>query len=431
MSTNSGIEWTEATWNCLIGCTKVSPGCLLCYAMTMAARIANAAQARLRAGQAITDVQAAYRRVVMWERGGKDAADNNDKALPKWNNRVELLDSVLHEPLTWKRPKVVFVNSMSDLFHESVPFEFIDKVFAVMALTPHHTYQVLTKRPERMAEYLRWDGHEKASEEQRRNCNCRQCKIVRCIADVLKSKGVGEWDATVGPATYIWQNWPLPNVWLGTSCENQQTADERIPHLLRVPAAVRFLSLEPLLGPIDLTAHLCRGQVRRTRVKDPYCDGEMTESDDAYCVRCNEHLGGQVRSANPTGHRYAQKMVDDAWSAHRAKHGIHWVICGGESGANARPMNIEWARSIVSQCKSAGVPVFVKQLGARPYLKWSRSKTINKPGLKMTVAAMELDAQFALRDRKGGDMSEWPEDLRIRQMPRTSPAAADSPVTSS
>jgi protein gp37 len=212
----------------------------------------------------------------------------------------------------------VFVNSMSDLFHEAVPFEFVNEVFAVMSMTPQHTYQILTKRPERMAKYM----------------------LLR-----------------MGRR-------PLPNVWLGTSVENQTTADERIPHLLRCPAAVRFLSCEPLLGPIS------------------------------FSVKCPPEYQPHIRHDR-----------------------IGWVITGGESGPGARPCNVEWIRSIVLRCKAAQVPVFVKQLGAKPYdPSWHGNGTT-------TGSAMNLN------DSKGGDPDEWSDDLRVREMPVANTAQAGGAVT--
>jgi len=236
----SKIEWTDATWNPTTGCNKVSKGCKNCYAEVMHKRLAGMGQAKYQ--------QPFLKGVVTHE-------------------------SELLKPLGWKKPRMVFVNSMSDLFHEDVPFDFIDKVFAIMALTPQHTYQILTKRADRMAEYF--EGNER---EVYRNC------------EFLNFGGV-----ELPPRV-------LPNVWLGVSVEDQKAADERIPHLLNVPAAVRFLSCEPLLGKINISPFL-------------------------------------------------------------AKIGIHWVICGGESGSKARPMHPDWVRSLRHECKRAGVAFFFKQWG--------------------------------------------------------------------
>lgn len=314
----SPIEWTDFTWVPFVGCSKVSEGCKNCYAMMMAARVANAAQARLREGKLpLTEIQTAYRKVVRWERGGMFAADANDKALPQWNNRIELIESILLAPLSWKKPRKVFVNSMSDLFHKDIPFEFIDKVFAVMALTPQHTYQVLTKRPERMAEYLN-------EMERPGPPGGLFGKTTRMLWSLLREM------RKLAPNTEPCLQLPLSNVWLGTSVENQEAADERIPHLLKCPAAVRFLSCEPLIGAVDLT----RGP--------------------ALCIdAARERTGG-----------FCHDPFSDLTT------GIHWVIAGGESGHKARPMHPDWVRSLRDQCEAAGVPFFWKQWGEwHPRLK--------------------------------------------------------------
>ena len=221
MSDKSAIEWTDATWNPVTGCTKVSPGCAHCYAETLTLR---------------------------FKRGGP--------FLPG-KSTIRLHQERLDIPGSWRAPRRIFVNSMSDLFHEEVPFSFIQEVFRKMETYDHHVYQVLTKRPERMLEFLKWDGRQ--------------------------------------------QNWP-DNIWAGTSVENQYWADRRIPVLLKVPARIRFLSVEPLLRSVDLTTLL---------------------------------------------------------------GGLQWVIVGGESGHKARPLKVEWARRIKDACINAGVPFFFKQWGGR------------------------------------------------------------------
>jgi protein gp37 len=218
-------------------------------------------------------------------------------------------------PFRWKKPRTVFVNSMSDLFHVSVPFTFIDQVFAVMSQLPQHTFLILTKRPERMAEYL--DGIAQGTKETvdrllRRDQEPRHFHYPAFHATVLNYRN-GK---------------PLPNVWLGTSVEDQITADTRIPHLLRTPAAVRFLSCEPLLAAVDLKKNLGGTQ----------------------------WMGGQrgCGQLDPSGKHYH----DD-----RCQPGIDWVIAGGESGHHARPMHPDWARSLRDQCNAAQVPFFFKQWG--------------------------------------------------------------------
>lgn len=290
---STSIEWTDETWNPIAGCSKVSEGCRNCYAMRMAHRLAHMGQAK-------------YRGLTQ-----KTAAGVN------WTGELYFDRTALLKPLTWKKPRRIFVNSMSDLFHENCPEHWIERVFAVMAMSQQHTYQILTKRPERMAEIM----------------STPYCKrsVWRTMADkIVERPGGGRgWCADQDLAKQVenppdnW-TWPLPNVWLGTSVENQATANERIPHLLKTPAAVRFLSCEPLLGAVDLN------DFSRTpgAAKD-----EITEEDDA--------LGAPLGGVN----------------------GIDWVIVGGESGQGARPMHPDWVRSLRDQCQSAAVPFFFKQWG--------------------------------------------------------------------
>lgn len=258
MSDQSTIEWTDATWNPVTGCTEVSPGCDHCYAKTFAERW------RGTPGHYFEQ--------------GFDVVLRPDK---------------LALPFRWRKPRKVFVNSMSDLFHDAVPRHFIADVFAVMALTPQHTYQLLTKRHGRMRSLL---------------TNGSFVEHVRACA----VKRNAQFDDPAG-----W--WPLPNVWLGVSTENQQWANVRIPALLDTPAAVRWISAEPLLGPIDLD---------RPRPHD-----------------CDTHRGS----------------VCPPWYSNE----LDWVVAGGESGVGARPVNPQWIRDLRDQCVDAAVPFLFKQWGGR------------------------------------------------------------------
>lgn len=275
MAGKSKIEWTDATWNPLRGCTRVSAGCDNCYAENMATRFSGPGR----------PFEGVAKRVH-----GK----------PHWTGKIKLLEDKLMEPLRWEKSRMVFVNSMSDLFHESVPFEFIDRVFAVMALASQHKFQILTKRAKRMREYL--------GDPEVRN---RVYDVAMTIS---------------GGCYFIW---PLPNVWGLVSVENQKTADLRIPDLLATPFAVRGVSYEPALGPVDSgrwmpTCFSCAGRLKY-RGPDWVCDE---------CGHTDQNVGGDF---------------------------IDWVICGGESGPGARPMEVEWARSVRDQCQAAGVAFFFKQ----------------------------------------------------------------------
>jgi protein gp37 len=232
------------------------------------------------------------------------------KAGPVWTGRVNLApDHILTKPLSWRKPKRIFVNSMSDLFHEAVPDEWIDRVFAVMALAPQHAFLVLSKRPARMRSY------------------CSDPKTIERIAVLVYDANLHREEL----ATRL--VWPLPNVWLGVSVEDQPRADERIPILLDTPAAVRWISAEPMLAEIDLLA-------------DGLCYFDCSEE----CQR--DHL-------EPDTGAIGCRRCDGLCKTDEI--GIDWIVAGAESGPGARPCDIEWIRSLRDQCAGAGVPFFWKQ----------------------------------------------------------------------
>ena len=239
------IEYVDTSWNPIPGCSKISVGCKNCFAEKMAKRLVGMGQEN-------------YYPVV---------------DLRGWTGRTHLIESALEKPHKWKKPLAIFVCSMGDLFHESTPFEWIDEVFDTMSSVPRHTYKILTKRPQRMAEYFK--------------------HLDQRIADA----GFEGYD----PPSFIW---------LGVTAENQEQADKRIPILLQIPAAKRFVSIEPMLGPMDIEIYL---------------------NDGALCLET------------------PQPALD-------------WVICGAESGPGRRPMNKEWVRSLKEQCVSANIPFFFKQM---------------------------------------------------------------------
>lgn len=269
MSEHSAIGWTHATWNPVTGCSRVSPGCEHCYAELLSLRMGWSTKP--------------------WT--NQNAAEN-----------VKLHPERLSAPLRWRKPRKVFVNSMSDLFHELVPIEFIARVFDTMACAtvdcdkrhehteecwtgPSHIFQVLTKRPDRMR------------------------AVLNELPDFLSERWPGDRPIMAALETGYW---PLPNVWLGVSAEDQRRWDERVEILGRVPAAVRFVSAEPLLGPVDAG-----------NAFDPPIDGTYQPVD--------------------------------------------WVIIGGETGPAYRPMEVAWAESLARQCQLANVACFVKQdSGPRP-----------------------------------------------------------------
>ena len=284
MADKSKIEWTDATWNPIRGCSRVSEGCRNCYAERVAARFSGP-------GQPYEGL------AIMKREPGEDS-----KGDPRWTGNVRLIESALDAPLHWKKPRKIFVNSMSDLFHEEVHDGSIDRIFAVMACSQQHTFQVLTKRPKRMRDYCEsfpsMDGPEMSAR----------------VAVALGAMGYSF--EVAAEAFHSINLWPLPNVWLGVSVEDQKTADERIPLLLNTPAAVRWVSYEPALGPVDLSE-----------------------------ITWNKKDFGE--SQNDRG--------SNAW--------IDWLVCGGESGPGARPMHPDWARAARDQCQAAGVPFFFKQWG--------------------------------------------------------------------
>jgi protein gp37 len=263
------ISWTDATWNPVTGCTKVSDGCLNCYIeRTPPFRMSGRAFACPRCGGTGKPLPGA-RCTRCWGTGRIGIGDTTG---------VRMHEDRLDVPLRWRKPRKVFVCSMADLFHDSVSSSFIASVFAVMALTPQHTYQVLTKRPARMRALL--------------------------------------------------GGWPLPNVWLGVSVEDQGAADLRIPILLDTPAVVRWLSCEPLLGPVNLD-------------------------------KCGRHRSGDIGDSGYSECFDCRPL--DGWKGKYTS--VEWVVVGGESGPNARPMHPNWARSLRDQCALAGVPFHFKQWG--------------------------------------------------------------------
>lgn len=328
----TSIEWTDFTINPLrarnkatgaVGhyCQKVSPGCQQCYASAWNERV-RPTNGRLIGTGLSFDVRNA--------------------------DQVEhfLDESKLQEVLRRKKPAKFFWCDMTDMFADWVPDEWLDRIFAVMALTPQHTHQVLTKRSARMCAYF----SSGADLSQRWAEAWSGMGIEPALDDWAKAdrrEGVDEdtvevslWERTYSSLSEC--TFPLPNLWLGVSCEDQERADERVPDLLQTPAAVRFISAEPLLGSVDF---------------------------GSFITGPSDRAEGYPRS-------------------------FEWVIVGGESGPKARPCDVRWVRDVVRQCKAADVAVFVKQLGANP------------------------KCEEVIADRKGGDMSEWAEDLRVREWPR-------------
>lgn len=318
MAKKSNIEWTGVTWNPLAGCSRISTGCENCYAEKMTKRLSAMGQPK-------------YHGLL--------------NGHGRFNGVVNFDENALILPLKTKKPETYFVNSMSDLFHENVQDEWIDQVFAVMALCPQHTFQILTKRPERMKSYLS-------------DSNVWYRITDYAYLSEVARKGKSE----IGEQFGQHFEKPLPNVWLGVSAENQEQASKRIPILLQTPAAIRWVSAEPLLSGIEFVKRI-----------DSMNHVDMLK-----------------------GIRY--------WKGHHVQTvcKLDWIVAGGESGANSRPCELAWIRSIVEQCNAASVPVFVKQLGSKPICE--RLIEFHSPVIK-------------LKNKKGGNIEEFPEDLQIREFP--------------
>ena len=371
----SKIEWCDRSdWNPIRGCTRVSEGCRHCYAEQLAGRF--------------SDEGAPFHGFAT--RVGREG---------RWTGKVELIEERLTLPLKWRKPAVVFVNSAFDLFHEALPDSVIDRVFAVLALAPQHKFLVLTKRAKRMREWA--TTRDRASYV---GDAAGDIADAAALAGLFKARA----QAIAAGVERVSQSvrWPLPHVHLGVSVENQPAA-ERIPELLATPAAGRFVSAEPVLGEINL---------RRIPLGGP--------------TDCTFPANPEIKKV--------QFTVDALTGA--PKTGIprlDGVICGGESGPGARPLWTPNVRAIVKQCRAAGVACFVKQLGSNVQDRNDAGfDGENYDGLPAstewpdgTADRVEHDldgtrddyqgapVRIRLRDRKGGDPAEWPEDLRVRQLP--------------
>lgn len=348
MGDKTGISWTDATWNPLRGCSKVSAGCKNCYAETMAARFSGPG--------------------MPYEGTIRDG---------RWNGSIRLVPEKLSDPLRWKRPRRIFVSSVSDMFHDGVPFEYVAAVFGVMAACPQHTFQVLTKRPARAVEFFAWCAEKVALDA---NDESFYTVVMQQTARLLPESESQRWENRIYEGGFANRDdigdeeWPLPNVHLGVSVEDQATADERIPILLQCPAAVRWVSYEPALAAVDFT--------RITVVKS-----DVQFQPGVYLNALTGHVAGP------------DDVIDRA----------DWIVVGGESGPNARPFDVAWARSTVAQCKAAGVACFVKQMGANVEL--------SPDEMERMTGHRTMTHRWKLNDKAGADPSEWPEDLRVQEFP--------------
>lgn len=347
MSQDTNIEWTHwpgtvgKTWNPVRGCRRVSPGCENCYAERLAYRFSKPTE---------RSPHPPFEGLVRLGKHG-----------PVWTGEGRFIPDSLDAPLRWRKPATVFVNSMSDLFFEEFTNEQIAAVFGVMAASPQHTFIVLTKRAARMKGWFDWVSQEDIG---------GTLHNALCVAMLETAR---EWDSDDEHChellNSVSDGWPLQNVVLGVSVEDQKRAEERIPHLINTPAACRMVSYEPALGPIDF---------------EPWLD------------------------------QYGYDGVEDSYRSM-----ISWLVVGGESGPGARPFDIDWGRRAVEQGRAHGVACFVKQLGAKPVAGLAPTGNFRTHDGKRQFE-MRADV-VALGDRKGGDPAEWPEDLRVREFPRMPP----------
>ena len=339
--TASKIEWTERSdWNAIRGCTRVSPGCGGpgphggCYAEAIAARFSDPGQAF-------------------------HGFAERTKSGPRWTGKVEVQWDRLDLPLTWRAPATIFASSTSDWFHEALPVDEIANLYAVAVAAVHlrgHTIQILTKRSGRCREILNSEAFwEQVNAEAGAYVMERTDPYARRSDDARAT-----FRDDYGPIN------PPPGIWVGVSVEDQERADERLFDLSCTPAAIRFASFEPLLGPVDPT---------RVRVNSNLAWNALT--CDLYSTITNEIIAGP-----PSGHGP-----------------LDLIIIGGESGPRARDFDIAWARSLIAQCRASGTACFLKQLGAQP------------------IDGAEGGRRLRLTDRKGGNWNEWSSDLCVREMP--------------
>ena len=369
MGDKSDIRWTDATANVVVGCSRVSDGCRHCYAESLAAT-------RLKHTER-------YKGLAIVTEGGK----------PQWTGETRIVTDAIEQVIRWQKPRRIFLTAMGDPFHESLSNEQVAALFGMMAICPQHTFQVLTKRAERMREWFVWAAEQikLAGEDGSWTPFIRE--LVALLDDAKLATRINEDGIARAPSA---EAWPLPNVWLGTTVEDQRSADERIPHLLNTPAAVRFLSCEPLLEAVSLERWTHRYSTGHWMCG--YCCNKYPQ-----CTPCDHFRRSSCPHCRGTGYH----------------DGLHWVIVGGESGPHARPFDLAWARAIVEQCKDAGTAVFCKQLGFRAQGKWLRGDE-PLPCTRRLFDARDPDPskhRFMLDDAHGGDMSEWPADLRVREMP--------------
>lgn len=417
----TSIEWTDEVWNPTVGCSRVSPGCTRCYAEKFV-----------------------HRGLVPEHRG---LTVLREKAGVGWTGDVRFLADRLTLPQTWKRGRRIFVNSLSDVFHENLSHEQRAAIFGAMLMAPRHTYQILTKRPQVAVAFEQWlrDSERADGREWWERC---------FMAAVAEGARVSKYD---GPSDRLWvrdfvsaRKW-----WIGCTMEDQARVDERMPLLLSLSIlpTKKIVSYEPALEAVDFglqsaTCGCCRhlrwasrwvwlhrgveADYRGVNGLKPLRAHDTFAPSGVYRARGNAH--GALSVVAHDGRLLGIKPAEFV-----ALKPPDWIIVGGESGAGARPFKIEWMRSAIEQCRVGGVPVFCKQLGANVRTRNDDNFTIDEeppdpdfpywPG-DLVSADRLVDnpngyreehqgapVRVLLRNRKGGDPSEWPADLRAREFP--------------
>lgn len=369
---NSSIEWCDHTFNPWIGCTKVSEGCAHCYAEVSTP--SRSMSIKWGKGQPRQRTSVAnWKEPVKWNNIGfmlcPDCGGDLHAKLQK-NSGIPLVVDMCKcgskKAPSKSRRRRVFCASLADWLDDEVPIEWLADLLKLIHDTPNLDWLLLTKRPENFFFRLR-DAFMHAF-------------LHRAKSDNLWLPWLERWTE---------ENDAPSHVWIGTTVENQKMADKRIPELRKIPARVRFLSCEPLLEDVRLFS-----EVLIPATEDhPDCVGYMAGSDDG----------------RTTLRVTAAEVMDR----------IHWAIVGGESGPKARPCNVDWIRSIRNQCYAARVPVFVKQLGADSYTDHTCTCGRNTDGSwKGPSVCFQCGGRLQLKDKKGGDITEWPDDLRCQEFPK-------------
>lgn len=346
MSEHSTISWTDSTWPLIAGCEYESPGCSNCWAVRDSWRLAHNPHAAVRDAFAGT-------------------VRKTDAGALVWTGLVRPLPERLSWPLKWRKARRVFVCSQSDLFNPKVPFEFIAAAFGVMAACPEHTFQVLTKHADRMRAFFGWLETRQGG------------ALPTCLWEARKA--IGDRFASHEPFLDQLPAWPLPNVWLGVTVEDQKRANERIPHLLSTPAAKRWLSVEPMLEAVAISI-----------VTMPAADVLANAGALDICAG-------------------AREIAESGFDVHLYDiGGIDWVVCGGESAqtrATTREFNIQWARDLRDECASGmpPIPFFLKQLGTMPFVPGSQFEIMLPKGKTSRY--------------KWHEPRYWPLDLQVQQFP--------------